>query len=293
MRSAISFARPTGFFRTLLILGRVSNLPTIWSNCLAGWWLGGGGVWDRFFWLCAGATFVYLGGMFLNDAFDEQFDRQHRPERPIPAGLIGLPEVWLIGGGLLSCGAVCLMLLGKTTAVLTVFLVLMVIVYDAVHKMVNFAPLLMASCRFFLFLCAASAAVEGVTGLSIWSAWALAAYIVGLSYLARQESFRAVLPYWPCYLLAAPILLNFLVNQGEYLRRGTILALVLSVWILRSLYYTFWAPSPNVGRTITGLLAGIVFVDLLSIAGGNGATALIFLLLFAAAVLAQRFVPAT
>jgi hypothetical protein len=29
--------------RTLLVLGRVSNLPTVWSNCLAGWWLGGGG----------------------------------------------------------------------------------------------------------------------------------------------------------------------------------------------------------------------------------------------------------
>ena len=26
--------------RTLLILGRVSNLPTVWSNCLAGWIMG-------------------------------------------------------------------------------------------------------------------------------------------------------------------------------------------------------------------------------------------------------------
>ena len=24
-------------FRTFLTLGRVSNLPTVWSNCLAGW----------------------------------------------------------------------------------------------------------------------------------------------------------------------------------------------------------------------------------------------------------------
>ena len=30
--------------RTLLILGRVSNLPTVWSNCLAGWWLALGHV---------------------------------------------------------------------------------------------------------------------------------------------------------------------------------------------------------------------------------------------------------
>ena len=29
--------------RALLALSRVSHLPTVWSNCLAGWWLGGGG----------------------------------------------------------------------------------------------------------------------------------------------------------------------------------------------------------------------------------------------------------
>src|SRR5205085_11052794 len=74
--------------RTLLILGRVSNLPTVWSNCLAGWILGGGGQLGRLMVLCAGATFLYTGGMYLNDAFDAEFDLQHRPERPIPSGAI-------------------------------------------------------------------------------------------------------------------------------------------------------------------------------------------------------------
>ena len=60
--------------RTFLVLGRVSNVPTVWTNCLAGWLLAGGGEWTRFAWLCAGATLVYLGGMFLNDAFDAEFD---------------------------------------------------------------------------------------------------------------------------------------------------------------------------------------------------------------------------
>ena len=30
-------------WKTLLDLGRVSNIPTVWTNCLAGWLLGGGG----------------------------------------------------------------------------------------------------------------------------------------------------------------------------------------------------------------------------------------------------------
>src|SRR5262245_63623198 len=93
MGQAVSFTRQ---LRTLLILGRVSNLPTVWSNCLAGWILGGGGELFklplpdliRLAVLTAGATFLYVAGMYLNDAFDEQFDSQHRPERPIPSGAI-------------------------------------------------------------------------------------------------------------------------------------------------------------------------------------------------------------
>jgi len=89
--------------RTFLILGRVSNLPTVWSNCLAGWWLGGGGNFRNLPFLLAGATFLYVGGMFLNDAFDAEFDRRYRKERPIPSGMIELKSVWRWGlGGWLS-----------------------------------------------------------------------------------------------------------------------------------------------------------------------------------------------
>src|SRR6059036_3657743 len=52
--------------RTFLILGRVSNLPTLWSNCLAGWWLGGAGNPEQLPLLVAGASLLYLSGMFLN-----------------------------------------------------------------------------------------------------------------------------------------------------------------------------------------------------------------------------------
>src|ERR1700722_7791443 len=80
--------------RTLLILGRVSNLPTVWSNCLAGWWLAGGGSRPALLCVSISASFLYLGGMFLNDAFDAGFDRNHRPTRPIPSGVITEREVW-------------------------------------------------------------------------------------------------------------------------------------------------------------------------------------------------------
>ena len=79
--------------RTLLVLGRTSNLPTVWSNCLAAWWLGGGVQLGALAGVLLGTTLLYLGGMYLNDAFDAGFDAQYRRERPIPSGAISAGQV--------------------------------------------------------------------------------------------------------------------------------------------------------------------------------------------------------
>ena len=225
--------------RTLLILGRTSNLPTVWSNCLAGFLLGGGTRWAVFGWLCLGTTLLYMGGMFLNDAFDASFDRQHRPERPIPSGRISEKSVWRMGCALLAAGTLCIFWMSRVTLVLAVVLVGCILIYDAIHKAINFAPILMAACRFFLILVAASAGA-GVSGLAIWSALALACYIIGLSYLARKESTRGTLRSWPGLLLGAPVLLAFLVNDATYRRTAGYLSLLFLVWVLLCLRHTFW-----------------------------------------------------
>jgi len=285
---------PPPYWRTLLDLGRVSNLPTVWSNCLAGWLLGGAGSGWRFMALCLGATCLYLGGMFLNDAFDLEFDREFRRERPIPSGRITLDEVWRWGFGWLGAGTVILVLLGQTTGALTAILLLCIVLYDAIHKHVGLSPLLMATCRFFLYLVAASAAGRGVTGLAVWSAFALAAYVVGLSYLARQESTRGALNSWPCSLLVAPIVLALLVNVNEYRHPALLLCAMLGLWIVRCVRHAFMVSEPNIGRAVGGLLAGIVLVDLLAVAGGGSAwTSCAFVAFFVGALLCQRIVPAT
>jgi hypothetical protein len=279
--------------RTLLILGRTSNLPTVWSNCLAGWLLGGGGEITKLVWLCLGGTLMYLGGMFLNDAFDVEFDRLHRVERPIPSGAISLEAVWRWGFGLLGGGCILLIFLGTTTAALAVCLLTWILLYDAVHKMVAFSPVIMASCRFFLYLVAASTGAAGVTGWALWGAVVLAAYIVGLSYLARRESTEGAIQYWPCVFLAAPVILALIINDGDYKQRGLVLCLILGLWMVRCLRSTFWSPNRNVGRTVGGLLAGIVLVDWLAVADAPPELGMVFLLLFVGALLFQRLVPAT
>jgi len=284
------------YLRTLLVLGRASNLPTVWSNCLAGWWLGGGGSWSAAFWLCLAASCLYTGGMYLNDAFDIEFDRQHRKERPIPSGAIGLGTVWAFGLGWLMVGLALTLLLPSPATGLAMFLVFAILLYDAVHKLVAFSPVLMAVCRFFLFLMASATGDEGVTGIALWSAFALGSYIVGLSYVAKSESTRGALKYWPCLFLGAPLLLAWIVNNeapAPYKMVVPVAWFALLFWVARCLTFTFWSTPKNVGRTVSGLLAGIVIVDLLAIGASPAALAFAMLVLFAAALLFQRHVPAT
>src|SRR6266850_188892 len=217
--------------RTFLILGRVSNLPTVWSNCLAGGWL--------------------------------------------------------------ALGMVCLFCAGKVAGELGIALAFCIILYDAIHKLIDFAPVLMGICRFFLYVIAASTGIHGVTGASVWCGLALGAYIVGLSYVARRESRRDVLRYWPLGLLAAPVVLAIIMDVNEYREGALLLSAVLGLWSLRCLRHTLWAEERDIGQTVSGLLAGIVFVDWLAVADAPNNAALVFVVLFLLALFSQKVVPAT
>lgn len=294
-------------FRTLLILGRVSNLPTVWSNCLAGWWLScfstdGQFVPDRsYYWklplLLLGTSALYIGGMFLNDAFDVDFDRQRRSTRPIPSGAIAEEWVWVYGWAWIAFGVLLLIFCGKWAGALAVVLAICIIIYDATHKVITASPWLMGLCRFWVYVIAGTIGQGDYNGRPIWSGAALAFYIVGLSYLARRESLvsgRARISWSSLILLAAPILLAMLMNTGSFRKPAIYLSIVLVCWIIRCVRTLFFGGEVAVVRIVSGLLAGIVIVDWLAIAPQCPfALGIIFALLFVATLLAQRFIPAT
>lgn len=279
--------------RAWLILSRASNLTTVWSNCVAGWWLGGGGNLQSLPVLFAGATCLYTGGMFLNDAFDADFDRQHRKERPIPSGAISPKTVWVAGFVWLAAGAALLFSTGQITGCLGLLLVINIVLYDAVHKRTAFAPVLMSLCRFWLYVVSGSIGVRGLSGWVIGDGLALAAYIVGLSYLARRESLSGPLSHWPVLFLAVPILVALFRGASGHIDGVLLLPLIPGLWILRCLRSTLWSAERNIGRTVSGLLAGIVLVDWVAVADAPRDLGFVFIALFLSALLFQRFVPAT
>ena len=281
-------------FRTLLILGRVSNLPTVWSNCLAGWWLGGGGNFWKLPFLLLGVSLLYTGGMFLNDAFDVELDRQRRPGRPIPSAKISLEKARRFGFGQLALGLALLLFAGKTAGALGLVLAFFLLLYNVTHKFVTAAPWLMGACRFWIYLIAGAAGMDGLNGWPIYCGAALALYIAGLSYVLQRERFRGKISFQPFLLLLSPVALALAMNTGDYRRTALEISAVLVLWIAFNARILFAAGAANAERIVTGLLAGIILVDWLAVAPQcPGWLNFILPLLFVVTKISQQFIPAT
>ncbi|NHZ41625.1 UbiA family prenyltransferase [Massilia aquatica] len=195
-----------------LRLGRVSNLPTVWTNVLAGVYLGGGSAAAASATLpivMAAVSACYVAGMYLNDAFDRAVDARERPERPIPAGEISAASVFSIGFALLALGLFGLALCGQRAGLAGAGLVATILVYDIWHKGNPASPLVMGACRALVYVAAAAAAgmAAGGAGALALAALAMLAHVAGLTYAAKQESLDRIGRLWPLALLALPLAL--------------------------------------------------------------------------------------
>jgi 4-hydroxybenzoate polyprenyltransferase len=238
-------------------------------------------------------SFLYEGGMYLNDAFDAGFDRHHRRTRPIPSGAISEREVWQWGFVWLVLGLAVAAALGLPALMWAVALCACILFYNAVHKWTPLAPVLMGLCRFCVYLLSASVARRGVTGEVIWKGLALAAYIVGLSCLARKESTRVRINFWPTLLLLTPVVFAGLFDDNSSWMPAVVYSLVLMAWAAWALSRSLGQAEPNVGYTVSRLLAGIVLVDVLAVASSGEPWIGCFAAWFALALLLQRYIPAT
>lgn len=279
---------------TYLALGRVSNLPTVWTNVLAGVALAGGVVSaGRIAWLALALSLFYVGGMFLNDAFDRDWDARERPERPIPSGRVSAREVFAVGFGLIAAGLLLVAAVGGTPAAFSgLALGAAIVLYDARHKGNPLSPLLMGLCRVLVYLTAALA-VSGRVGVAVLAgAGVLLAYLVGLSCVAKQETLAELRNLWPMAFLAAPLL-----YYGAMAPAGGASALLaaaaLAAWVTWSVSLLVRRP-PAIPRAVVSLIAGISLLDgLLLAVHGAGALALAGAAGFALTLFLQRYVTGT
>ena len=182
------------YLRGWLDLLRISNAPTCISNVLVGWVIGGGTTdFIPLTIVCGIVIAIYLAGMILNDVLDVEWDRRHRPDRPIAAGLISRGMACSVAIIMLIAATGAAAWLGPATFTATLLLVGLVIAYDLVHRIAVAAIITMSACRAMVYLVAAIAAGEAVPEpLLIGAMLAIALWIAGLTLLARREAVGQV-----------------------------------------------------------------------------------------------------
>jgi 4-hydroxybenzoate polyprenyltransferase len=195
--------------RTALRLGRVSNLPTVWTNVVAGMALNGGDpTMVRALPVALAASLFYVAGMFLNDAFDHRWDAAHRPERPIPAGEVDPLTVFRAGFGLMAAGLLLLAVGPGHPVSAGVVLGICIVLYDATHKTNPFAPVVMGLCRVSLYVIGALAVAPELSLAVYLGSALLLAYLVALTAIARNETRNPRLPALVGALIAGICLLD-------------------------------------------------------------------------------------
>ncbi|HXI11291.1 MAG TPA: UbiA family prenyltransferase [Thermoanaerobaculia bacterium] len=180
-----------------LRLSRASNLPTVWSNAIAGVALGGavhplidGAI------LAISFSLLYTAGMFLNDYYDREFDREWRPDRPITAGEVSprtvlLTALSMMAAGLLVAGSMIAVRGTVAAAIPLVVLPAAILLYDARHKKGALYAVVMGSCRALLYVIAALAVGGDDWLLILFASSVLLTYVTSLTVAARKEHFSA------------------------------------------------------------------------------------------------------
>jgi 4-hydroxybenzoate polyprenyltransferase len=276
-----------------LRLGRVSNLPTVWTNALAGAVLAGaGGFGPEFALVLLAFSLFYTGGMLLNDAFDAPYDAVQRPERPIPSGEVPARPVFVAGFGMLGLGIALLGGIGAAPALAGVALAATITFYDWYHKQNPLSPVVMGLCRVLVYagagLCYASALPE-----RLWIGAALMlCYLIGLTYVAKQENLGRVGNLWPLAFLAAPV------AYGAWLGAGAPLVLAwwaaFTAWMAVALWFLRRRRKGDIPRAVVSLIAGISLLDAMLIAGaGAPGLALLAVAGFGVTLFFQRYISGT
>ena len=300
--------------RALLTVGRISNLPTIWTNVLAAAVLAqssvpietvfnAGDMSVITLWLLTlcSLSMMYLGGMYLNDAFDSEWDKQNNPTRPIAAGMLSKHCVWVIGVVLLLLAVVMIGCLYQSLSVLEVhvqgvrvyygwfaagLLVLAIIAYNAWHKRYVHSALIMGACRSGVYFIGALLLGQLTMPVTLASL-SLFLYVAGLTYFAQNEHVNKISSRWPLLLLFSPVLIA--AKPGVESLYFWLYLVCFFSWIVRQLGALL-----TVRASIGGLLAAIPLLDGLMLASVNALIpSLVCLLVFLITPRLHRWVSGT
>ncbi len=258
--------------RALAESGRISNLPTVWTNVLVGAALGRIAT-DQiepapFLFAVAAGSLLYLGGMLLNDAADADWDRAHKKNRPIARGQLDRTTAYVLSAVCLFAGVAIPAsrpVPGRLHAtLLALALAACIVFYNWLHKRSAWSVVFMAGCRALLYpLAAAMVSGEMIHAVRPASA-AIGFYTVLLTLAARREDLAGarIGGAW-AWLVPMP----FLIAAVEYRPDRPVWVAIAGIGFLAwSVLAARRATRGRIPAAISGWIAGYCLADALLLA---------------------------
>ena len=217
--------------------------------------------------LCISTIGLYGGGVVFNDVFDAELDKQERPERPIPLGIVTVWEAAILGIILLITGIITAAIAGKISGLLALSIAIAAIVYNkwAKHHVIA-GPLNMGLCR----------GLNLLLGLSIVPAaipewWFIAfvpiIYIAAITMISRGEvhgGSKSIL-YFAALLYSIVIAAILVLSYRKGMILWAVVFLLPFAWMIFSaLIKAIRVPAPqNIGKAVK---AGVIALILMNAA---------------------------
>lgn len=270
-----------------LATARIANVPSVISNVWFGVALGAfhwGWQSDRVL-LTQGAilalagVFLYIGGNFLNDWHDREWDERNRPERALPSGVFSPLSYLLRAVRFLGLGIILTAFIRPECVATAVILVACILIYTRWHKKARWAVIPMGLCRALLiilgFLASAPDGFNDKASHALHTlshpatamflglhAAGLFCWITGLSLTARYESM-AEPPAGP-KLFSRLLLLLPLPLMGSFWLKSTPALALLGMLPLTGWLFLVLRKKLPVPVLVSALLAGIPLVEFIA-----------------------------
>jgi len=271
--------------RPLLATARIANVPSVISNVWVGiaigaafqrWEHGGESVWPDALCLMIAGVLLYIGGNFLNDWHDREWDTKNRPERALPTGLYAPGTYLLLAVIFELAGLLVALVVSWKCAVVAAMIILFIVIYTRWHKKAVWPVIPMGLCRALLpvmgFVGFGAEPLDmeikkllgyhlpTPTTMVLFHAVALLIYIAALSLGARYESSpnpsRAALAVSKAGLILSGLIASMWWINFD-LKAGLVGLIPFTVWIILCLT-KYRRPIPV---HVSALLAGIPLID--------------------------------
>ena len=125
----------------------------------------------------------------------------------------------------------------------------------------------MGLCRVLVYATAAYAFAVDPPQRVFAMGFLLLCYLIGLTYIAKQEHLERVANLWPLAFLATPLLWGLQASLTDAIVAG--IGLLFLLWVLYSLAFLRRRRPGDVSRAVGSLLAGICLWDALVLAAAG------------------------